>query len=247
MAVAIVQRSAYGNGGGGANGPRAFGANATVGNTIVIVIFVAIYVADPTSVTDNLGNTYVKDVSLAAVGAGSVDRFMVYRTSNLANTPASVTVTVAQATKIVAYEVSGLSNTSPLDVNTVGTAAGSTAPSYPFTSTTAGEFAVGMLSISNGGAGQTFTAGTGWTLDSTAAAEIVWFESKVLGAAGSYNLDGTLSASSGLWDFCAITYKAPAVASTWPKGWMRYLQTTGVLAAAAWVAAAVWDAVYGPY
>ena len=211
MTVAIVQRSPYGNVGSGLN-QVTFGGAVANGNTVVISLFIGSYLALPTIITDDKSNTYTKDGDGATTSGGSIDHFAVYRCANVTNAPTVISVTTpGRLTKLIAYEVSGLSG-SPLDVTVqIGNSAASATPSYSFTTTASGEFALGILSVNNAGSSTTFTAGSSgipWHFDSDNTAATVWFESYApTGAAGNYVLDGSIPSPDGVWDFMVTTYQ----------------------------------------
>lgn len=180
-------------------------AAITNGNTVLVGIFIKSSTVTVSSVTDSAGNTYTADtIRQVASHAGGSFRTIFYRASNVTGSPTSVTVTFSSAIDCCMFvaECSGVTNTSPLGQEFYATGSGTT-PSASATTTTDGEISIGFIGQNST---NTFTPGTGWTLDihDTNNANAM---SKVLGTAGSTTMDGTFSAGPN-WSVHGVTYKA---------------------------------------
>lgn len=175
------------------------------GNTLLVAFGLA-DTNQPVSVTDNQSNTYTLDYQTANIG-GDGDIFF-YRCSNITNAPTQVSIDI-NGTTLVTYavlEVSGLSNSSPLDESAAAGPTNSTTPTVGITTDSANQLVFALMQFD---AGRQFTPGTGYT-------ELQPYPDPVfgtaeydddVGAAGSKTVDGTLN-SNAPWRIAAVSYRA---------------------------------------
>lgn len=175
------------------------------GNTL-LVAFGLSDTNQPVSVTDNQSNTYTLDYQTANIG-GDGDIFF-YRCSNITNAPTQISIDI-NGTTLVTYfvlEVSGLSNSSPLDQSAAAGPTNSTTPTVGITTDSANELVFAVMQFD---AGRQFTAASGYT-ELQPYADPVFSTSEYdddVGAAGSKTVDGTLNSNTP-WRIAAVSYRA---------------------------------------
>lgn len=191
----------------------------TSGNTVLVMFSLASGNTPIVSVTDSQSNTYTEDFTSTGPNGETV---YFYRASNVTNAPTSVTVDWTGNAIVTAniFEVSGLTNSSPLDA-TVADASNFTSTSTPSKSitTTADNDAVFARLILLGS--RTITPDAGWSQlpASGSSFDFVLYDNDV-GATGSKTVGGTLGSSvAGRWSI--VSYKAAAL-STAAKPAMHY-------------------------
>lgn len=211
--MSLVQKSNFSNVGPGA-GTCTFGGAVSAANRIVVKVWTLTGTA-PSIPTDNgTANIYTLDFSFAGTAAGSTEKFWFYSCNTPAGAPTVVTITSANNHKSVAYEVSQTPSSSFLDITgggAGGNAAATTTPSFAYTTNTGGSLSFGILSVSTGGSDVNFTPGASYTSDGVNP-DTVYFEhsTAALGAAGSYNLDGSIPSLQDVWNFAVVAYKQAA-------------------------------------
>lgn len=183
----------------------------TSGNTVLVIF--ELYTANTPliSVTDNQSNTYTEDLTATSADGNNI---YFYRASNITNAPTSVTIDWTGNAQITAniFEVSGLTNTSPVDATVADTTSFSstTTPSKSITTTTDNAAVFAMLTM---GAGATMTPDSGWSALPSSGTDFsfILYDNDV-GVAGSKTVGGTLGTSrGGRWTIAA--YKAAATAT----------------------------------
>jgi hypothetical protein len=203
--------------GSGSYQTSAFGSSVTIGNTILCVVTSDGNGDDDiiTSVTDNLGNTYVKDV--VQTSATSNQRYVsIWRapvtvggtctiTVNFDDSQSNNSVVLAQE-----WSVSG-GGALVLDVTTGQSAAASTSPTTGASSATAhaNELVVAGF-VFNGGVAFAFSAGSGYSNSSFLATSNAHgaIESKEVSATGTQTGTCTLTASRAYSAVLATYYVA---------------------------------------
>lgn len=178
---AVVQQQAGSVGGGSGTSQTctttAFSAPVTSGNTVIISVIYGTAAGNSTlgTVSDDKSDSYTTDgnqltTNANATGQGSA----IIRASNVTAGPATFHVQINNATstnffiQCRAYEVSGLANSSPVDVALFSTStslafAGPANRNISFTTTTAGEIGFAAVNASDATG---FTENNGWTTDS---------------------------------------------------------------------------------
>lgn len=206
MAVAFVQAGSAINGGASTSVSKAFTSNITAGGLLVVSAFSEVDSSTVSSVTDTLGNTYVKATDpTTSVGHGT--HLGVWYAMNSVAGANTVTFTAGQSGRIylMVEEVSGAATTTALDATGTGTGTNAS-PTCSATTTASGDYLYGAITNSR----STLTAGTGYTVRTgTGFNEFFDSESKVAGVAGSYAADGTISVA-GAWVAHMAAFKAAA-------------------------------------
>jgi hypothetical protein len=203
--------------GSGSYQTSAFGSNVTVGNTIICVVTSDGNGDDNliTSVTDNLGNTYVKD---AVQTSGTANRRYVSIWRAPVTVGGACTITVnfddsqSNNSVIVAQEWSVAGGGALLlDITTGQSAAASTSPTTGASSTTAhaNELVVAGF-VFNGGVAFAFSAGSGYSNSSFLATTNAHgaIESKEVSATAAQTGTCTLTASRAYSAVLATYYVA---------------------------------------
>lgn len=172
----------------------------TAGNLNVVAVMWGDTTSTVTSVTDSLGNTYVRAIGPTTTTALTSS---IYYAKNIAAGSNIVTVafnTTATAPNVNVLEYSGLDRTAPLDVTAGAVGTGTLANSGSATTTAAAELIVGVGNPSTG-----FTAaGSGFTsriINSFGGIT----EDRVVASAGSNSATATLT--SGNWTMQMATFK----------------------------------------
>lgn len=198
----------------GASVALTFGSSTTSGNTILVAASCYYNNTVPSSVTDNKGNTYTRDVNYNPA-TGSI---VCYRASNITGGSGHiVTVTYGAATYFLAtaIEVSGLTNTSPLD-QTSGAVNPTTGQSYTspaVTTTVTNEYLLGINHCQNDST--SLTAASPWANVDTISDgtppgngfQRQHTQDLVVTSTGTYASSGTFSGSS-VQGAVIATYKA---------------------------------------
>lgn len=206
MTIAYVQGT--GITGSGTSLSKAFVSNVTGGNFIAVAISVynAVFANAITSVTDNLGNTYVLDVSKSSFGPTL--SMGIYRALNITGGACTVTVNCngAQYLTFGIAEFSGVATVSALDVTNSANGT-STTPSVGLTTTDTDV----ILGVESQNATGSITEGSGYSLIyeyETNANTTISFIYRIA-ASGSYTPNWTLAASQ-TWGCAAAAYKVAA-------------------------------------
>lgn len=183
----------------------------TSGNTVLVIFEIPTANTPLISVTDNQSNTYTEDLTATSAGGNAL---YFYRASNVTNGPTSVTIDWTGNALVTAniFEVSGLTNTSPVDATVADTTnfSSTTTPSQSITTTTDNAAVLAMLTLTSG---TTITPDSGWSAlpSSGSNFNFILYDNDV-GAAGSKTVGGTLGATRlGRWTIAA--YKAAATAT----------------------------------
>ena len=197
--LALAQSGAGGN--QTATDTVSFSSPNQAGNLILVCVMWGS--ANITSISDTLGNTYFAATSLATSPQGNFQQ--IYYAKNIEGGSNSVTVSFSSATttgnNVYIYEISGADPTSPLDVTASATGASSTTPNSGSAST---HFANELIFGAFLSDGTISTAGTGFTLLSTAGGNVTEYET--VSSEGSYSV--TSGASSSGWIAQMATFKA---------------------------------------
>jgi hypothetical protein len=204
VAIGIVQSATFTGNGAGPNA-KAFGSNVTAGNLIVVATRGTSYTGAWT-VSDNLGNTYTEIGTGQATPAGNGCRL--FYAKNITGGACTVSIGAAgQNYRGEMIEISGLDTVSPLDVTTKASGT-STTPSSGATGTRsqASEILIGMVGTDGG---NTFTAGTNFTLRQANTDIALQIEYQIVSAAGTDAATMTLGSSAG-WSATIASFKAAA-------------------------------------
>ena len=208
---AFVQYASAGNGGSG-NAAVAFSAsNITTNDLIVVHCLWGNTTQTLSSVTDTAGNTYTLIANSSVTESTNMRTQSAYAIITAGSgTKPTITCTrssTSNAAWIEVAEYSGTATSGVLDqsAGTSGTSATPTSPSV--TTTASGELIVGLFT-QDGGAGETWTGGSGYTLrsPSTGSNERA-LEDQVQSTAGSISANATMSSSQS-WTAVIITFKA---------------------------------------
>jgi hypothetical protein len=158
MSISVVQSLAAFNSGGAQVSSQqsgAFGSSVTGGNTLLVFCWLYNPGVTVTSVTDTAGNTYTKDAQVQdSVGGSTHADCEVWRSSNVTGGSSfKVTINATGSAYIsgTACEVSGLTNSGPLDGS--GSTSGATSLTTSqgtgnFSTTNANDLIVASLSCS---------------------------------------------------------------------------------------------------
>lgn len=156
----------------------------TTGN--FVVVGVRFYVPETeyivNSVTDTAGNTYVKAIG-RKTAYDSCRNELWYTYNATGNASNVITANISgnvQYWGVVAVQYSGILTTDPLDVTAIGdTASGTLVTSAAFTTTREGQLIVAITEHDNT-VGQTWTAGSGYTIQVQDAGNVVTLEDKIV-------------------------------------------------------------------
>ena len=159
MTATLVNSTSAGSGAGNpvANSFYSLGFSGTAGNTLLVYVFEE-GSATITGMTDSAGNTYVRDLY---DGVTTGNGRSIYRCSNFTGSPNTIKFTAPSNVGVYfsAFEVSGLSNSSPLDAAVANTSNNAT---ISYTTTAADDFA--LIGITFGGSPGTVTPSSGYSL-----------------------------------------------------------------------------------
>jgi hypothetical protein len=215
-----------------------FPAGTTAGNAIVVGVRLGSAVAFSTvSVSDDKGNTYVRDVQVDDSVSGN--QMEIFSAANVAGGTVVVTVTLtggAVALRWGVCEYQGLVTSAPLDkTSTNNPNASNTSLNSNNTATTANanDLLVGVGMTRNNTV--TFTAGTGYAL--RFQANKIALEDKSVSATGAYNATETISVAD-TWMMAVAAYKGAAGANTtFEQEGFRWRNDDGGETSATWLAA----------
>jgi len=176
----------------------------TSGNTILIALIASTSVTWST-VSDNQSGVYTLDWN-TTMGTTGTDVWF-YRRSNVTDGPTNIDVTPGSSTfpYIAVFEVSGLTNTTPEDLNATGTGAFGLTPTLDTGNTggTAGSFCLACVSSDSA---RTHTADASWTRATGHTGDqgqILQYLASLSGT--TVDFTNAISPSDG-WDTACITY-----------------------------------------
>ena len=197
-----------------------FNSNASTVNTTIVSTtsgdLLCVGIRTNTSETlntasDSAGNTYA---IVGPVDKGTVRLYVAYgvQVTGGATTFTSTFATAVQAKRIQVDEYSGTASTnaSAFDVSNAGTGTGTAVASSAITPAATGELIIGWMAKASAG---TFTAGSGYTLTSSAIGNTV--AQYLLSGTSSETGPATISASMN-WQEILLAFKAPATPTPTP-------------------------------
>ena len=256
MAVAVVHANSYGPAsysGGGTTWSASYTVPSTVaGNALLVFVCQDNIEGTPVTYapTDNKGNTYHSIFSTnGSSNAGQIAHVSAYVAYNVAAGTTTITVPIgggcccgilASANALIAYELSGVGTTNPVDVfNSAGgtqsglTTSGNITTTYA-TGTTASEIVVGAVNEAFGlSGGPTFGTDSGFTADGSGSytgyvsSVAVKSEYQLIASNGTYSatMSVTAGGSSTNSKVLGIVALGPAPTATHIR---RQLMLTGV-------------------
>lgn len=219
MSLSIVQKTTTpAHTGNGTSLTASFGSTVTAGNTVLVLAWGwcgQSFSSSSVTCTDSNSTSYTQD---KFANLSSDAWCAVFRLSNVGSGITSVKVSNSAAAGdiiIVAAEVAGLTNSSPVDQSSSGTSSsGSTSPA-PGSLTTANANDLLAAVMADDGTG-TITDPSGWTdeYDETNGSSYEQGSgiTKTVSATGSYNPTWTLGASAK-WVSCQVAYKGSGTTS----------------------------------
>lgn len=191
-AVALVQ---------GKNGPLSSGTQTvtftspvTANDRLIVCGIRDGGTAAPT-ISDTFGSTFALDVS--KIPPISNDHFVgIYSAKAASSGSDTITWTVTGTPNVRGwiYEVSGLDPTNPVGAKSTGTGTGTALSAGSITPDTADGFAT-TCSTTDGGASETYTVGSGWTIDNTGSSIGVG-QHRIVTSTASITGNMTMSAST---------------------------------------------------
>jgi hypothetical protein len=190
-----------------------FSSPVTTSDLLLAAIGTNVPTATITSVTDTLGNTFTPATSLATNTNWGIGEQVWFAPARASGTD-TVTINLSQAAnvRLIIAEYSGFATTNPVDVTVVG-GSGATAStavdSGALTTLTPGDLLFGH--VITGHLNQTFTAGTGYTLQQTSPSGASAIEDQFVSATGSYHATFTLG-TTDYWICALVALKPAAVA-----------------------------------
>jgi RHS repeat-associated protein len=189
-----------------------FSSNTTTGN--LIVVFVADNVSSVPTVSDNKGNTYQTAVAPTLSNYGDYDA--VYYAANVTGGSGhqiTVNFGTANYNEVAIVEVSGAATSSPFDVSSFNSEAqvASDQPSSGAATTTANDIVLGYV---NGVFNFGFTAGSGFTLDTTFNATYDIIEHQRQSSPGSISATATSSDAWRGWGDLMVAFKPGSTTTT---------------------------------
>ena len=200
------------------------GSNPTAGNTLIVCV-ACIDSLTITSCDDNTGsNTWVEDAT------ENTDRFNVFRASNIASgvTDLDIVLSASGTPWVFCLEVSGMTNTSPLQDTSAWAADGEgfdTAHGFQYTTQEAGELVVcfgkaNANRVWTGANGATSVAGS---LDppESVGREVIY---EVVAAAETSDIEWTLSSGQSC-TMALVSYKPAAVGGGFQTAWANNSNT----------------------
>jgi hypothetical protein len=179
----------------------------TTGNLIVVAI--TQFQNALTSISDNLGNTYIEATASRHANSSS-DYVQLYYAKNISGGAATITINFAGTTdsNIGVYEYSGLNSTSPLDQVTSGTGSGSS-PNGGVLYTTLDNELYFVVGVDDYGLNNAPTPGSGYTLehhqDDSTNHERFYTQDKITNQ-GSINTNLTIGTGSN-WAIIGASFK----------------------------------------
>jgi hypothetical protein len=182
----------------------AYSSNEAAGSLNVVAIRVGVS-GRTVTVTDNNGGSYSQAVNRVQTTDGH-ELFLFYA-PNVNSGGCTVTVSISGAATTIRFtisEYSGVATSSPLDKTASAQGGSGTSDSGATATTTqAAELVIGATAL---GAGAALTAGTGYTLRTTAASpNKIGIEDKNVSSTGTYN--ATMTFSSDNWSCAVATFK----------------------------------------
>jgi len=222
MSIALVQTGSVVAATSAGDPICALGSSVTLGNTILIAVaYDGNDGGGVPTVTDNLGNTYglVKSyVNTIPPGPSVTSLAVLAAPVTTSGTPSAITVSMGGARGgVVAFEYSGLNNSSLLDQFDEITAASGTSLTTPgITTLSASELLFAVGASLGGGATPTFVAGSGYTMQVQGAANPAgWMgvEDQIVSSTGSYNASMSGMTSGDFNSLLLVTLKAAPAAT----------------------------------
>lgn len=218
MAIAFVQSKSW-NGTDGGSGIASASLTLTAGNLIVIW-GTNDSRAHAVTFTDAQGNTYTGIASVTFNTTASSAKLWGFYAKNITGGAGAITIhaTNGDALSAAMMEFSGCDTTAPLD--DIGTHASGTGTALdtgaPPTTAQANEVIV-AAGVQTGG-GQTFTAGSGFTMpEQLLGSPYLGIERKIVAATGAYN--GLItSTDTPAWDIAVIAFKQASAGVTLSPG-----------------------------
>lgn len=195
--------------GAGTSTTLAYNSNVVAGNLGVAVVRVSDPSPQNPQLTDSQGNTWTRHL----IDVGTVDVTLalfstVFGSSGADTLTLTNTSSVIRRWAIAEYDAAG--QTITIDQTVIAHGSGTAPTSGSVTTTAASELLVGGIH-GDGSAGDTFTAGTGYTTRETVFGGGVSFkvalEDRVVSSTGSYVADGTIN-NSMAWTAGVLTFKA---------------------------------------
>ena len=194
----------------------AFGATATVGNTIIVALMVdGLAATAATTMTDNKGNVYTLRSTVFLVNVDQVDVWSAPITTGgtgLIVTAGGIGGTTAA---MILEEWSGLVTATPLDQQITGTNASTTAVSIGPTSATTNS--LDLIWLAFGGASNTATTTTATGFSNAtlkvSSPSTLYVQSQVVAATGTQSVATTLSVAIS-WEGCLVALKGVITATT---------------------------------
>jgi chitodextrinase len=187
----------------------AFGANTIAGNWIAVVIRAG-RTGQTFTVTDTAGNTYQKAVQLNETTDNTTLAIYYAENINGGATTVSVGNSINGGTlRFAIFEYSGVALANSLDATATGQGTSATPATAVATAASSGDLVIGGLSSANP---QTFTAGSGWTLEESVPATPntkLAVEDQIMSTAGSISATATLS-SSDAWGAVVAAFRVAA-------------------------------------
>lgn len=208
---------------------NAFGSNVTSGDTLVVCGGWSLATGTGnslSSVSDTLGTTgwtivLTTKVTLASTNYTELGRECAYATatSTGADTVTCTFGLINQYKDCEAWDLNGVSLTSPVDKTSTGTGTTSTTISAgTVTTSVAGEVGIAGMEVDDGLGNATITAGTGWTLDysNSGGNGSVGAQHQVLASAGNVTGSLTTNKTPNHWVASMLTFQPPGGGSGQP-------------------------------
>jgi hypothetical protein len=191
-----------------------FSSQVATPDLLLVAIGTNVPTATITSITDTLGNTFTPATSLATNTNWGIGE-QVWIANAKASGVDTVTVNLGETANLhmIIAEYSGLATSNAVDVTVVGgsgATAGTAVDSGWLTTLTPGDLL--FAHVVTGQLNQTFTAGTGYTIEKTTPTGASAVEDQSVSATGSYHATVTLGTAQ-YW-ICALVALKPAAAST---------------------------------
>jgi hypothetical protein len=205
MAITIVQSATF-LGNGASPNAKAFSSNVTAGNWILVGSRSTSSVGAWSCSGTNCGAFTEIGTGQGTPGGNGVRLF--YALVSTTGT-CTVTLTVAGSNfRGEMMEVSGLASSSPLDQTTKASGTSATPSSGSVTTTQADELLFGVVGTDGG---NTFAAGSGYTLREANLDVALQIEYQIVAATGAYA--ATMSITSAGWSATIATFKGAAAAA----------------------------------
>jgi hypothetical protein len=215
--IALVQHASK-DAGVTSSSSLAFVSNNTAGNWIAVVIRAG-KSGQVLTVGDTRGNTYQRAVQFnQTLDAPNGETLGIFYAENISGGPNTVTVAESISNNTLRFailEYSGVATSNSLDVTAAAQGTGKTASSGSAT-TTGGDLVLGEVATANG---QTYTAGSGFTIEEKVPAAPntkLIVEDEMQTSAGALSVTATLSRSDN-WGVILATFKAAGGGGTPPS------------------------------